>query len=93
MFLAFIPWNRGLAIGGIARIAQVQLAQPVLTLLWSVLLLGERVGARTVAAALLVLASVAATQRAGARGTSGTAGRIAAADGRLMESRTSRRAR
>ena len=76
MFLAFMPWNRGLAIGGIARIAQVQLAQPVLTLLWSVLLLGERVGARTVAAALLVLASVAATQRAGARATSGDAGRI-----------------
>jgi drug/metabolite transporter (DMT)-like permease len=76
MFLAFIPWYRGLAIGGIARIAQVQLAQPVLTLLWSVLLLGERVGARTAAAALLVLASVAATQRAGARATSGAAGRI-----------------
>ena len=78
MFLAFIPWNRGMAVGGIARIAQVQLAQPVLTLLWSVFLLGERVGARTVAAAVLVLASVAATQRAGTRGTSGAAGRIPA---------------
>ena len=78
MFLAFIPWNRGLATGGIARIAQVQLAQPVLTLLWSVLLLGERVGPRTAAASLLVLASVAATQRAGARGASVAGGRIAA---------------
>lgn len=63
MFLAFFPWYRGLAIGGIARIAQVQLAQPVLTLVWSALLIGERVSPTTVAAALLVLASVAATQR------------------------------
>ncbi len=63
MFLAFFPWYRGLAIGGVARIAQVQLAQPVLTLLWSALLIGERVGATTVVAAFLVLASVAATQR------------------------------
>jgi drug/metabolite transporter (DMT)-like permease len=63
MFLAFFPWYRGLAIGGVARVAQVQLAQPVLTLAWSALLIGEAVGATTIAAALLVLASVAATQR------------------------------
>ncbi len=78
MFLAFFPWNRGLAIGGIARIAQVQLAQPVLTLMWSALLLGERVGATTVAAALLVLVCVAATQRAGAPSSSRSAGRVPA---------------
>lgn len=78
MFLAFFPWNRGLAIGGIARIAQVQLAQPVLTLMWSALLLGERVGATTVAAALLVLVCVAATQRAGAPRSSRSAGRVPA---------------
>ena len=63
MFLAFFPWYRGLAIGGVARIAQVQLAQPILTLLWSAMLIGERVGPTTVASAFLVLASVAATQR------------------------------
>jgi drug/metabolite transporter (DMT)-like permease len=63
MFLAFFPWYRGLAIGGVARISQVQLAQPVLTLVWSALLIGERVGAATITAAFLVLASVAATQR------------------------------
>lgn len=69
MFLAFFPWYRGLAIGGVARIAQVQLAQPVLTLLWSAILIGERVGPTTVAAAFLVLASVAATQRTAVRRT------------------------
>ncbi len=64
MFLGFFAWYAGLARGGVARVGQVQLAQPVLTLLWSALVLGEAVGAGTAGAALLVLASVAATQRA-----------------------------
>jgi drug/metabolite transporter (DMT)-like permease len=64
MFLGFFAWYRGLALGGIARIGQIQLAQPVLTLVWAALLLGEQVTAATVAAALAVLASVALTQRA-----------------------------
>ena len=63
MFLAFFAWYRGLALGGIARIGQVQLAQPVLTLVWAALLLGEQVTVPTVLAALAVLASVVATQR------------------------------
>jgi drug/metabolite transporter (DMT)-like permease len=65
MFLAFFAWYAGLARGGVARIGQVQLSQPVLTLSWSALLLGESVGALTIAAALAVLASVAATQAFG----------------------------
>jgi drug/metabolite transporter (DMT)-like permease len=64
MFLGFFAWYAGLARGGVARVGQVQLAQPVLTLGWSALLLGESVSALTVLTALLVLASVAATQRA-----------------------------
>jgi drug/metabolite transporter (DMT)-like permease len=64
MFLGFFAWYAGLARGGVARIGQVQLAQPVLTLAWSALLLGEAVGPWTVLTALAVLASVAATQRA-----------------------------
>jgi drug/metabolite transporter (DMT)-like permease len=63
MFLAFFPWYAGLARGGIAKIGQIQLAQPVLTLGWSAALLGEHIGAATVAAAAAVLASVALTQR------------------------------
>jgi drug/metabolite transporter (DMT)-like permease len=64
MFLGFFAWYRGLALGGIARIGQIQLAQPVLTLVWAALLLGEQVTGATVAAALAVLACVALTQRA-----------------------------
>jgi drug/metabolite transporter (DMT)-like permease len=64
MFLGFFAWYRGLALGGIARIGQIQLAQPVLTLVWAALLLGERVTAATVAAAVAVLACVGLTQRA-----------------------------
>jgi drug/metabolite transporter (DMT)-like permease len=64
MFLAFFAWYAGLARGGVARVGQIQLAQPVLTLGWSALLLGERVTPLTLLTALAVLASVAATQRA-----------------------------
>jgi drug/metabolite transporter (DMT)-like permease len=63
-FLGFFPWYHGLAQGGIARIGQIQLVQPLLTLGWSALLLGETIDARTAIAALAVLASVGATQRA-----------------------------
>jgi drug/metabolite transporter (DMT)-like permease len=63
MFLGFIAWYAGLAKGGVARMSQVQLAQPVLTLTWSALLLGERIGPLTVVAAAAVLACVLATQR------------------------------
>jgi drug/metabolite transporter (DMT)-like permease len=64
MFLGFFAWYAGLARGGVARIGQVQLAQPVLTLGWSAALLGEHVGPGTALTALVVLACVAATQRA-----------------------------
>ena len=63
MFLGFFAWYAGLARGGIAQIGQVQLSQPVLTLLWAALLLGEHVSAGMVAAALVVLTCVVATQR------------------------------
>ena len=59
MFLGFFAWYRGLALGGIARVGQLQLAQPVLTLAWSVLLLGESVALPTIVAALAVIATVA----------------------------------
>jgi drug/metabolite transporter (DMT)-like permease len=63
MFLGFFAWYHALAIGGVAKIGQVQLAQPVLTLFWAALVLGERVTAAMVVAALAVLACVLATQR------------------------------
>jgi drug/metabolite transporter (DMT)-like permease len=63
MFVAFFAWYHGLALGGVAKIGQVQLGQPVLTLIWSALLLAEQVTAAMVIAALAVLACVVATQR------------------------------
>ena len=64
MFLGFFAWYHGLALGGVAKIGQVQLAQPVLTLVWAALILGERDHRRAmVIAALAVLACVVATQR------------------------------
>jgi drug/metabolite transporter (DMT)-like permease len=58
MFLAFFAWYRALALGGIARIGQIQLLQPFLTLLASALWLGEPVGASQLLAAATVIACV-----------------------------------
>ena len=63
MFAGFFAWYRGLALGGIAKISQLQLLQPVLTLCWSALLLSEYIGPATAGAAVLVIAAVAVTQR------------------------------
>jgi drug/metabolite transporter (DMT)-like permease len=64
MFLGFFAWYAGLARGGVARVSQVQLAQPLLTILWSAAILGEAIGAATLLAAVGALACVAVTQRA-----------------------------
>lgn len=62
MFLGFFPWYRGLALGGVARVGQLQLAQPVLSLVWAALLLGEPLTWANLGAAAAVLACVVATQ-------------------------------
>jgi drug/metabolite transporter (DMT)-like permease len=79
MFLGFFAWYRGLALGGVARIGQLQLAQPVLTLIWAALILGERITVAMVVAALAVLACVLATQRT--RSADDEGGRRGALDG------------
>lgn len=58
-FLAFVPWYHGLALGGIAKVGQIQLLQPFLTILASALLLGESGDALTWLFAVLVVAVVA----------------------------------
>jgi len=67
MFLGFFAWYRGLALGGVARVSQLQLLQPLLTLGWSALLLGEEVERGTLGAALLVVACVLASARSRVR--------------------------
>ncbi len=58
MYLAFFPWYHGLVLAGTARGGQVQQVQALLTLLWSALLLHERVTWVTVGAAVVVVGCV-----------------------------------
>ena len=71
MFLGFFAWYRGLAIGGVARVAQLQLLQPLLTLAWSALFLAERIDALTFVTGILVILSVAAAVTARVNFTGG----------------------
>jgi drug/metabolite transporter (DMT)-like permease len=64
MFFAFWAWYQGLALGGVARVSQVQLLQPFLTIAASWLMLGEHIGPSTLVAALIVVATVAIGRRA-----------------------------
>lgn len=58
MFLGFFAWYKGLAMGGIARVGQLQLLQPFLTLAASAALLSEQIAVSQVLAATIVIASV-----------------------------------
>jgi len=62
MFLGFFAWYKGLAIGGIARVGQVQLIQTFLTVAASALLFGESVPASTYFFAIVVIAVIAASR-------------------------------
>ncbi|MEU3019281.1 DMT family transporter [Nocardiopsis sp. NPDC007018] len=62
-FLAFIPWNIGLARGGASKVGQLQLAQPILTLFLSVLILGEELTAWMVVVSLMVMVCVVCAGR------------------------------
>lgn len=64
MYLGFFAWYRGLAELGVTRGSQIQLIQPLLTILWSFLMLGEHISTSTMAAAIAVLSCIAITQRA-----------------------------
>ncbi|MFE4796839.1 DMT family transporter [Streptomyces sp. NPDC056708] len=64
-FFGLYVWYRGMAEIGVPRASQLQLAQPLLTLVWSFLLLGEEVSTAAPVAAIAVLVCIAATQRAG----------------------------
>ena len=63
MFLAFFAWYRGLAIGPMAQVSQVQLVQPVLSIGWAALLLHEQLTPTTVGGGLLVIACATAAVR------------------------------
>ncbi|WP_122215005.1 DMT family transporter [Streptomyces sp. ZS0098] len=63
-FLGLIVWYRGMASIGVPKASQLQLAQPLLTLFWSVFLLGEHLPWAAPVTALAVLVCIAVTQRA-----------------------------
>jgi drug/metabolite transporter (DMT)-like permease len=64
MYLGMIAWYRGLAQGSVAHASQIQLLQPVLSLGWGALLLGEALSPVTLLAAGLVLACAVWARRA-----------------------------
>ncbi|KRF28193.1 DMT family transporter [Phycicoccus sp. Soil802] len=63
MFLGFFAWYHGLAIGPMAHVSQVQLVQPVLSISWAALLLGEELTWTTVVGGLVVIACAGAAVR------------------------------
>jgi drug/metabolite transporter (DMT)-like permease len=63
MFLGFFAWYRGLAIGPIAQVSQIQLIQPVLSICWAALILGETLTWATVLGGLAVIACAGAALR------------------------------
>jgi drug/metabolite transporter (DMT)-like permease len=62
-FLGFFAWYRGLALGGIARVGQVQLIQPFITLAGAALLVGETLGLLEIGFACAVVVIVAIGRR------------------------------
>ncbi|NKY97815.1 DMT family transporter [Nocardiopsis alborubida] len=62
-FGAFVVWYRGMGAMGVARASQLQLAQPLLTLVWAFLLVGESLSPAAPATAVVVLVCIAVTQR------------------------------
>jgi drug/metabolite transporter (DMT)-like permease len=69
MWLGFFAWYRGLTLGGVVRVSQVQLLQPFLALLFAVPVLGETLQPVTVVFALLVIAVVFLGKRMPVRAT------------------------
>ncbi|MDC6292915.1 DMT family transporter, partial [Ralstonia pseudosolanacearum] len=67
MFVGFLFWYSGLAAGGVARVGQIQLLQPFMTLIGGWLLLGEPLDAPTMLFALAVIAVVGLGRRTAVR--------------------------
>ena len=66
-WIGFFAWNAGMAMGGIARVSQVQLLQPFITFALAALINGETITRQTVLFAAAVVATVAISTRTRAR--------------------------
>jgi drug/metabolite transporter (DMT)-like permease len=63
MLVGFIFWYHGLALGGIARVGQLQLLQPFIGLILAAFLLGEPIAWTMIASAAIVVLCVAGAKR------------------------------
>jgi len=62
-WIGFFAWNAGMAMGGIARVSQVQLLQPFITFALAACFNGETITLQTVLFASAVVATVAISTR------------------------------
>lgn len=62
-FIGFFAWYKGLDLGGVARVSQVQLSQVFFTMLIAAWLLGEKVTSLMIVFAVAVVATVAIGRR------------------------------
>lgn len=62
-WIGFFAWNAGMAMGGIARVSQVQLLQPFITFALAALFAGEAITLQILLFAAAVVVSVAITSR------------------------------
>ena len=63
MYLGFFAWYRGLALGPMSQVSQVQLLQPVLTMTWAALLLHEHLTWTTLLGGAVVIACAGSAVR------------------------------
>ncbi|MDZ7952082.1 DMT family transporter [Nostoc sp. DedQUE09] len=63
-FLAFFAWYHGMSIGGVARVSQIQLLQPFLTIIFSGLLLGEQITPLMLLVSGIVITSIVVGKQA-----------------------------
>ena len=64
-FLAYVAWYSGMAMGGIARVSQIQYLQPFLMIMFATAFLGESISLFTIGAAVIVVLSVIIGKNAG----------------------------
>ncbi|WP_145739759.1 DMT family transporter [Saccharopolyspora dendranthemae] len=62
-YLGFLAWYRGLAIGPMTQVSQIQLVQPVMTIGWAVLILAEPLTLPTLLGGLAVITFAALSVR------------------------------
>ncbi|OTG65011.1 DMT family transporter [Acinetobacter silvestris] len=63
MLIGFFFWYKGLALGGIAKVGQIQLLQPFIGLSLSALLLGEHVSTAMICVSIAVVICVAMAKK------------------------------